>query len=255
MSTFPATADLPQSGSLVSRWLQDEASGTRADIVGSNTLADVNTVGAGVGFTDLGAAFDNSADYERDNSENLEITDGSQSGLDFSGDLSFGEFVKVESSPSNATRTIMSKNKTEGGDDFAYKFTYRDSGGTKTLRVGLSTNGTTLVEKGVTQDLTVGTFFHISFAYDASAGEVTFYVDGVKVGSTQTGYPTSLRNSAAAFKLGSDGGVASSPNNTWDGLMQDAPIWAAHLSDAEMLAFFTLYGTAPAAVRANAFFI
>jgi hypothetical protein len=106
MSTYPANLLLPQSSFLVSRWPLDEASGNRADIVGSNTLTDVNTVAAGSGLILPGARFDNSADFERDNSEQLsggDILDTT------SQDFCFFAFVSPESAPSASRYIIASK--------------------------------------------------------------------------------------------------------------------------------------------------
>ena len=62
-STFPATADLPQNGSVNARYLMDEASGNAIDLIGALDLTDNGSVGAGTGFSDAGASFDNSRDF------------------------------------------------------------------------------------------------------------------------------------------------------------------------------------------------
>ena len=250
MSTFPATDTLPQNSAIVARWLQDEASGNRVDIVGLSDLAPTN-MAAGTGFIDLGAAFDNAADFERGNSGRLLVADNAA--LSIVGDLSFSVLAKVEDAPSNQKYTLMSKRKASGGDDFSYNAFYEDIGGTKTLGMQISSNGTTETIKSVTKDLSTGNFSLITVVYDASAGEADFYVSGVQVGSTQTGLPTSIKDSVAGFLLGADD--SNNPGNFFDGLMNDAIIWGAELTAAEVLTMNNLYITALAVGRANAFFI
>ena len=73
------------------------------------------------------------------------------------------------------------------------------------------------------------------------------------MGSTQTGLPTSIKDSVAGFLLGADD--SNNPGNFFDGLMNDAIIWGAELTAAEVLTMNNLYITALAVGRANAFFI
>ena len=68
-AALPADGDLPQSGSIVSRWFLDEQSGTRSDNTSTNDLTDNNTVLFGTGISEAGASSTDAADFEADNSE------------------------------------------------------------------------------------------------------------------------------------------------------------------------------------------
>lgn len=96
---------LQQTG-IVSYWKLDETSGNRADSIGSNTLTDNNTVLSGTGKVS------NAADFERDNSESLSITDASQSGLDLTDDFTLLCWFKPESAASN---TLLGKDNQGSG--------------------------------------------------------------------------------------------------------------------------------------------
>jgi hypothetical protein len=106
------------------------------------------------------------------------------------------------------------------------------------LALDVSGDGTAETEVTVAADLGTGTFKHVGFVYDASAGECAFYVDGVQVGTTQTGLPTSIFNSSAAFMISGD----ATPTNFFDGRIQDARPWVnVELTSAEVLAMHNLY--------------
>src|SRR5690348_11404000 len=66
--------------SLVGYWKLDEASGSRADSAGANTLTDNNTVAG------LAGLISNAGDFERDNSESLSIADNAALSM---GDIDF----------------------------------------------------------------------------------------------------------------------------------------------------------------------
>lgn len=225
---LPATASFPQSGSIVSRWKLGEASGSRADSVGSNTLTDNNTVLSGSGQFSATAA-----DFEDTNSEYLSITDGSQSGLDITGNLSMFTWVNVESDPVGFTYSFMAKHKTTTNDR-GYAFGYEDP---KELFLNISSNGSGVTSKIQSQTLTTGTWFHVGCVYTAAAGSVSFYVNGSQVGVTQTGLPTSIFNNASDFCLGAYG----NPAIYYDGMMQDAIIWNVALTGSEVTSLYNAY--------------
>jgi len=58
-------------------------------------------------------------------------------------------------------------------------------------------------------------------------------------GGTQTGMDTSIFNSATPFNLG----ARYSSTGYYDGLMQDAIIWNAELTSAQVLSLYNLYTT------------
>lgn len=240
MSVYPETADLPEQASIVSRWLLDESSGSRADSVGSNTLTDNNTVTAGTGYSDAGASFDNAADFELDNSEYL--SKGDNAGLSITGDMSASFLLNPESQPSGGAQMHIMTKRLSTGNQKGYAFRYEEAAGPTKLTLSISTDGSAEVSKGVETTLSNATWYLVSFAYDASAGSVDFYVNGAQVGSQQTGLPTSIFDNTADFNLGA---VNNGAGSFWDGLMNDAILWGGVvLTSDNMSDLYDLYTTA-----------
>lgn len=236
---LPSTASFPQSSSVVSRWKLDEASGNRADSVGSNTLTDNNTVGNAAGISQANASSTYAADFEAGNSESLSITDAAQSGLDITGDLSF--FLWMNPETVNGDFQIMQKFSDSGGANRAYRLFMSDDT-PDTIRFGVSSNGSNTVygSPASVHSLSAGTWYHIGIVYDASAGSVKVYKDGVQLGSTGTGLYTSINSGAASFYIGAYDGVSL----FFDGVLQDAIIWNVALSDADVLDLYEAYTVA-----------
>lgn len=246
-STYPATNDLPQNASIAERWLLDEASGTRAGLVNSHDLTDNNTVGAGTGYSAPGASFDNAADFELDNSEYLSVADHAD--FDITGDMTFSAFVKPESQPAtNEGFTFYSKWGPADADR-TILIEYRDLSGVNYMRVAMGDGLGSEANGTVAQTLSNGTWYHVTYAYDASAGDCECYVDGSSVG-TISGLYNSLVSGAGAVHLGSLPGGAL----YHDGLMNDAIVWSYRLSDTEVSDLYDLYQTAAGASGSPIFF-
>jgi hypothetical protein len=215
------------AANLISYWKLDEASGTREDSVANNDLTDNNTVGSAAGI------ISNAADFEASSSESLSITDAAQSGLDITGNLSFSMWVKVESQPSGAAYTLLSKhNSADTGR--SYLFQYQDSGGTKSLTFRVSSDGTSGNQTlaSVNYELTTATLFHVVVTY-ATSGTTTFYVNGSSVGSAGS-QATSIFNGVAAFVLG----ASAAGSDFFDGLIDEVGIWSKTLSTTEITALY-----------------
>ena len=209
MSTYPSTASLPQSGSIVSRWLLDEASGNRADSVGSNTLTDNNTVLAATGYNGSLFTYDNAADFEASNSESLSIADGSQSGLDITGALTLSCRVKLESV------------------GVGLQNSYRFGVGTDN-KINFSIGNPTEKNLASATALIVGVWYDLVAVYDP-VFRMEIYINGVSDSTTAIGVHAALSNGTANFKLGS-----SDVPQYLDGAMQDVIIWNVALTDAEV---------------------
>jgi hypothetical protein len=243
MSTYPATATLPQSGSVVSRWLLDEASGTRSDLeAAGNDLTDNNTVGAGAGLSVNNASYDNSADFELSNSEYLSIADNAS--LSFTGDVTVNAWVNLETTIGTTDQTIAAKyNGT--GNNRSYIFAFDDvSGDRMTTDISSDGIGATGKDSSTTVTINTGTWYMCTWVYDASAGAVEYYVDGVQIGTEVTGLPTSIYDGTAAFTVGAwiDN---TTPRNFFDGLMQDLIIWNSELSVTDVSDLYDDYTAAP----------
>lgn len=167
------------------------------------------------------AANTHSIDLERDSSQYLSISDGSQTGLDVTGDLTIESWVKVETAPSSQIYAIASKYDSPGNQR-SYVLYYRDVSGTKRLYFAASSNGQGggAVERYVDTSLGTGTWHHVAVVYTASGGTADFYVDGTQVGSQQTGYNTSIHSGSAMVEIGS-----TEVDHYFDGILDDVRIW------------------------------
>lgn len=205
----------------------EEASGTRVDSHGSNDLGDVNTVGQGTGIQG------NAADLERDNSEYLSIAHASQTGLKTTSDTSVSMWVKVEDQVTSGLIEFQLFNRyLSTGNNRSLALTYIYNGGTYALQVITSANGSTIAFGNIAQTLTPGTWYHLVFVYDASAGGIQIYVNGSSIG-TVTGQRTSLFADAAPVEIGAQNG-----NYQFDGLIDEVGVWSRTLSSSEVT---TLY--------------
>lgn len=199
-------------------WHLAESSGNRYDVTANaNTLTDNNTVASATG------KWNTAADFEEGNSEYLSIADGSQTNLDVSGDLTVSTWVKIEDAPTTNEVDMIASKMDTGPDDLAYSFAYKDVSGTKKLALEITSNSTS-GGVDVAADLGTGAWHQVAVSYNSAAGSAAFYVDGAQVGSTQTGLPTSIRNSAAPFQLGASENPAV---NHFDGLMQTTELSTA----------------------------
>lgn len=209
---------------LVSYWDLGEASGTRADSHGSNTLADNNTVTSTTGIGGSGTA----ALFASANSEYLSITDAAQSGLDLAGPLSMNIWYK----PTTNVSTANVIGKWNGG---ASQASYRGSVSTSGAALGilLSTNGSFQASNSKNQSittLTTGTWYMLTWVFDRTAGEVTFYLNGSSVG-TATGVTTSaLFDGTSDFRIGCTG----AGSEFMDAAAQFAGVWSKTLTTQEI---------------------
>jgi len=210
---------------LKSYWKLDETSDgsgavTREDSHGPNDLTDNNTTPSGTGKISLGA------NMEQGSSEFLSIADASQTGLDITSDLSIAGWVNLES---DASMEFLAKSNTVGNQR-GYRFRYNPGATGTELLAGIDDDGAGGVDDGVAWSPTADgtTLYHIGIAYDASAGSVQFFINGVDAG-TVTGFPTSIFNSSAQFNLGAFG----TGSNTMDGIQDEFGIWARLLTEAE----------------------
>jgi len=217
ISTMLAFSNLAYAGdttNLEGAWLLNETSGARADeSVNTNNLTDNNTVLFGTG------QFGNAADFELSNSEYLSITDGSQSGLDVTGDITFGLWYKPETVGIQAS--LIGKSGTSKG----YNLQARTD---NTVLCLSSSDGSAFDGQFFsTTTLTISTWYHI--VCRISSTTMTIWIDGTQ----ETGSDTtngSINNSTAVFMLGAN----DAPTNFTDGLVDDAFIFSEALSEAQI---------------------
>lgn len=211
---------------LVSWWSMDETSGTRADAHASNDLTDNNTVGSAVGKKS------NAADFEAGNSESLSIVDGSQSGLDITGDMAFSLWLNMESAPGSGSLMGILGKWRDTSNQHSWLLAYYNNGGTLGIRLYNSNDGSTVGSATVNYTLTTATWFHVAAVYRASAGALDIYVNGIYIG-TATGLQTSTFNSTAPFFIGGDTDVAY-----LDGLVDEVAVYTRKLHYGDVLDLF-----------------
>lgn len=157
-----------------------------------------------------------SIDLERSSSQYLSITDAAQTGLSAGGDMTLEFWVKLETDVAGITQGLMSKTGLASNRSWLLR---AQSG--NTIEFFISADGTNSTIASLSQVLTVGTWYHIAAAYDASAGTVDWYIDGT-FKEQDTSMNTSLFDSSADFMIGRQGEASS---NYVDGKMDDVRYW------------------------------
>lgn len=215
---------------LISYWNFQEASGKRYDLVGSNHLTDYNTVTSATGIQG------NGADFETTNSEYLEISDASQSGLDITTDFSISVWVKLETLPSTSGEAYVFASKynwTIGQRSYHFQLNADDTLTcafySPAVKYANETSNSAAVSAG-----DVGNWVHFVATVDISAQDIKLYKNGTLVSSTlnQNGAFTIL-NSTAPFTVGTyHGGYAST--ESMDGVLDELGIWSRALTSTEV---------------------
>ncbi|MGC3970590.1 MAG: LamG domain-containing protein [Pirellulales bacterium] len=148
------------------------------------------------------------------------IADGSQTGLDLTGNFTIEYWIKQASQPSSGNYHQHVSKYNASGNQRGYVVGYKNSTGTMQLAMTLSNDGSNTTEKTVNYTLTNDVWYHVAFAYNASAGTCEVYVNGVSVG-TMTALPTSVYNNSGQFEIGR-GGSLGGPLN---GVIDDVRVW------------------------------
>lgn len=221
------------STSLEGCWSMDEAvTGTRVDSsTNGNDLDDINTVQPGTAH--LGA---NAADFERATSERLTHADNAS--LSITGDMSFNAWVNVESSADSQTLWAKDDNSASNLESWRAEIHDISNQGQMTASDDGAAGGTAV--------LTIsggwpapGTYYMVTYVYDASVPDLTIYINGSSNVSGGGTLPISIDDNTAIFTLGAirDG---ATPLNFFDGLMDEAGLWSKELTSTEVT---TLYNT------------
>jgi len=178
----------------VGYWKMDEGSGTRYDVsgYGNDVVETSGTVDT------VRGKFGKAGDFEMDDTEYLEISDGSQTGLNPAASFSFGGWIKWESY--NDWTYIITK-ENAGESEIGYAF-YTRTGGSNNIRFTTSTDGTVGNAHGTFYSYipTVGQWYHFFFVYDHENTDKIIYKNGVEVARDDWTGPTHA--SSKAFILG-----------------------------------------------------
>jgi len=218
------TTDLYSDANLQGYW--------RLEADGTDSSGNGNTLTASGSPTHATGKFGNGVDLEASSSQYYAIADGSQTGLDVTGDFTISTWIKRESIGS--FQAIVTKDDIS---DRQIEF-YLDSNNKVVIAYEDTVAGRTTLT--TTNALTTtGVWFHVVARVDISTGVPEVFVDGTKwTGVTSGGGTTAIVSGAADFMIGARdnaGGI----DLFFDGMIDDVAIWDRALTDEEVV---SLYG-------------
>lgn len=174
--------------SLISHWGMNEASGNRADSIGSNTLTDNNTVGSNTG------KIGNAAEFVAANLESLTCT--SNASLE-TGDINFSLDAWFYAG-TFADRPLVTKASVDSTTGYEYALYLYNTGTTIGLVVG-SNAGVQSVKWNAT--LTINTWYHVVGWHDTDTDTINISVNnGTPVSAARTVTPVAA--SGKPFSIG-----------------------------------------------------
>lgn len=171
----------------------------------------------------VAGAFGNGVDLESGSSQQLDITDVAQTGLDFTSDFSIYFAVNAESL--TAIRGVCGKD--DGSNGYA---------------VGIATDGRVrFITRGLSEittqtdasAITTGTWYYVAAVWDNTANTKTIYIDGEQA-KQSTSITGNIAGNAAKFVIGAERDTF----NYMDGIIDDLAIFDRALTDNEILALY-----------------
>lgn len=177
--------------SLVAYWKLDEASGSRTDSFGANTLTDNNTVTQAVG------KISNAAQFTAANLESLSIVDNAALSM---GDIDFTITAWVYLDTKQAFNTAVGKWNNVTGPAREYLLFYRNS--TDRFEFIVSNDGTAqiIATANTLGSPSLGTWYFVACWHDSVANTINIQVNNGAVDSTA--HTTGVLNGNSPFRLG-----------------------------------------------------
>ena len=229
MSDAYIPTNLPQRANIQGLWHLDEnaVGGIPAfDYSGNgNHLSDVNTTTANssgkIGYC---------RDFEESNSEYLYITDGNQTGLNITGEITLACWIKFETLPSTAggAMTFIGKYNTTGDNRSYYILQDDDDNKVKFRLSSDGTLGNSTLASSNTALSSTGTWYHVAATLNQTTDKMQTYINGSADGS-EVSYTSNIADKTASFRLGAyDNGVYM------DGLIDEVIVWNTALTDSEV---------------------
>ncbi len=164
----------------------------------------------------------NSLDLEHDTPSFAIKTDTAS--LSITGDLSIWNWIKFESVTTGGNQ--MFANKWGVAGNISYFFGYDDSNDLLRFLISADGSGTNNTSADLAWEPNTGTWYHVAFAYDASAGTVQFYLDGSTFGSLFSSQHNSIYDSNQPFALGINYNGGTSVQGL-DGKIDDVRVYDA----------------------------
>jgi hypothetical protein len=162
-----------------------------------------------------------SLDLEASSSQYASITDGSQTGLDVTGDFTIEAWIKPES----LTDFDVIVSKDNVGVSRSYALHLKADGALHAYVFG--TGGSGQVESESTAGIiSTGTWYHVAMVFDVTADTIDLYLNGTETGYQidSSGTVTSVTDSSAPFSIGSRQN-SGTEEKFYDGLIDDVRFW------------------------------
>lgn len=216
---------------------------TRADLIGisSQDYVESFTPTETAGFALRTTPKANCADFERSSSDTMHVADNAS--LSITGNITLSAWVKFESVA--AFQAIIAKYGTAGNRSYWLGL---DSG--SRIDFTLSNDGTAITTREATTfgALSTGTWYHVTGRYNGSNMYCT-----VNNTTDSTAYASGIFDGAEGFYLGTQ---QAGVGNPFDGVMRNAAVWGASLSDASVdrlydLGPFVTYDNLPSTLKNN----
>jgi len=214
----------------VGYWKLDEAGdATRNDSSGNgNNL----TESAGDTIDQTTGKYNSAADFEKDDTEYLEIADASQTGLDLGNTFTLSAWLKPESASAENDAGIMTK--LVNGGDYSYGWGTYGSAGQNNFILAIDDDGWTGGGVGIISGdniYTVGIWQHFAITYNGSI--IRLYKNGVEQISGSFPYLTTItpHNGTAAFRIGQWEDVSQ----YFDGAIDEAKVYNYARSSTQIL--------------------
>jgi len=211
---------------LVSFWpLNENTTGTRTDYVDGNDLTSVNTV---VSSIVAPIVYSRSALFAAANSEELTITDASQTGLNPSGSFTASCWVRAGTITTATSTGFLTKYLTTGNQR-GYAIFYNTGFAPARLSFTVSSDGTFANSTTVYEEfaLVVNTWYHLAVVYDDGASTIELFRDGSSV--TSGSHSGGIHASTDDFRLGN-----ATFGEYFDGRMEAVGFWSRALDSSEI---------------------
>jgi len=214
---------------LISEWRFSSTGALPDDAQGSNPLVNINTVTHSSDSATNATPQDGSALFTAANSERLEISDGDQSGLDITGNLSILLWFKMTSLPSSDDYGLAAKH--DFGSQRSYRLGIDQS--SKKLEAMLSSDGSSSNQVTATGGTTLssGVWYSAALVYNGS--DMRIYLNGsLDSNGSQNPktYSAGIHNGSAKFVLGGHG----DNGGKFDGKLDTVRIYKTALSSTQV---------------------
>jgi hypothetical protein len=226
----PRTGDQGRSSivstdSLISFWKLDEASGTRADAYGSNTLTDNNSVGQDTGIVGSAGVFNNASSRYLSLASNASLQ---------AGDVSFSFSCWVYLFSKTTYRWVFAKDSAVAGER-EYYLIYDQPSDRWEFGVFRATDSPVIVRANTLGSPAINTWVHIGCYHDAANDQIGICGAGGPFDTQATGGPLQPASNAE-FRIGHSSRTATL--YFMDGRIDEVGFWKRVLTPSEWAALY-----------------